>query len=143
MINSRKIADLDVRPMEICLRHVEACAASGIELLITSTYRDEESQAALYAIGRTKELSRLRVTNAKPGESWHQYRVAYDVVPLVNGKAVWNSTDPMWAEILRLGKLVGAERGPQWELAHFQVVPVGLTLIQAKGRFERAGTIFV
>jgi len=143
MIYSRKVSDLDVRPMEICFRHIEACKAAGIELLVTSTYRDAEAQAVLYAIGRTTQLSRPRVTDAKPGESWHNYRCAWDVVPLVNGKAVWAATDPVWAEILKIGKQVGADRGPKWELAHFQVVPAGLTLLDAADRFHNAGTVFV
>jgi peptidoglycan L-alanyl-D-glutamate endopeptidase CwlK len=30
------------------------------------------------------------VTNAGPGESWHNYGQAWDAVPLIGGKPVWN-----------------------------------------------------
>lgn len=53
MINSRKIEDLTPAVAEKCRAFVAECAAQGIDVLITSTYRDFESQAALFAKGRT------------------------------------------------------------------------------------------
>jgi peptidoglycan L-alanyl-D-glutamate endopeptidase CwlK len=82
---------------------VELAEAEGIEILITSTMRTFEEQAELFAIGRTKPGD--IVTNAKAGESWHDFGLAFDVVPLVNGKAVWDS--PFWKRIGELEKQVG------------------------------------
>lgn len=65
----------------------------GIEWLWISSYRSKQEQAALYSIGRTTQLNRKPVTNAKPGTSYHNYGYAADGVPLVNGKAVWNRRD--------------------------------------------------
>ncbi|QYF95753.1 M15 family metallopeptidase [Massilia sp. PAMC28688] len=45
-------------------------------------------QDAIYAQGRTKPGP--KVTNAKGGQSAHQFRCAFDFVPTVNGKAMWN-----------------------------------------------------
>lgn len=144
MINSRDINDLDPRVQPICRRHIALCDATGIELLVTSTYRDFESQDELYAIGRTTDLHLKKVTNAKGGKSWHNYAVAWDVVPLVSGKAQWNS--PLWKEIIRLGKQAGAEAGAEWksfpDKPHFQHKPAGMTLVQAKATFDANGTIF-
>lgn len=49
------------------------------ELRIVSGYRSMEEQERLYAQGRTApgEI----VTNAKPGRSWHNYALAFDVTP--------------------------------------------------------------
>jgi peptidoglycan L-alanyl-D-glutamate endopeptidase CwlK len=89
MLNSRKIEDLHPQVQKLCKEFLAQCEAEGIEVLITSTYRDHESQAELYAQGRTK--SGPVVTNAKPGQSWHNWRVAFDIVPLRHGKPVWGT----------------------------------------------------
>lgn len=105
----------------------------GIELLITSTYRDKESQDALYAKGRTAPGA--VVTNARGGDSLHNYRVAYDVVPVVDGKPVWEASSPVWEEVGRIGKECGLEWAGDWktfrELPHFQYTG-GLTLADFK-----------
>jgi peptidoglycan L-alanyl-D-glutamate endopeptidase CwlK len=129
MIASRSIDDLLPVVKEKVKKFVALCKGDGIELLITSTYRDNESQNALYAQGRT-EPGKI-VTNAKGGQSFHNYRCAVDVVPLVNGKPDWDGTHPIWAKIGNYGKLAGLEWAGEWtrfkELAHFQYTG-GLTL---------------
>lgn len=128
MINSRDVNDLDPRVATKCLALIDACRDAGIDLIVTSTYRDSESQDAIYAQGRTKPGP--IVTKAKSGQSWHNYRLAFDVVPVVNGKAVWNDAT-LWNKIGRLGVAVGLEWAGNWtrfkEMAHFQWTG-GLTL---------------
>lgn len=123
MINSRKIYDLLPDVASRCIMHKARCESElGIELLITSTYRDGESQNALFAQGRTAPGS--IVTRARAGESFHNYRVAYDVVPLVDGKPVWDASHPVWREVGRIGKECGLEWAGDWrdfpEYPHFQ-----------------------
>ena len=125
MISSRRIEDLEPRVGVMARAHLAACAAEGIDLLITSTYRDEEAQEALYAQGRT--APGRKVTNARAGQSFHNYRVAYDVVPLRNGKPVWGTTGAdgeLWERIGVLGEAVGLEWAGRWtrfrEYPHFQ-----------------------
>lgn len=145
MMDSRKITDLDPRVQPLCRAHVAACKAVGIELLVTSTWRDIEAQNALYAIGRTTQLDRKPVTNAKGGQSWHNFKTAYDVVPLIGGKAAWNDAK-LWREIVRLGKSLGLEAGADWvsfpDRPHFQLKPTGMTLVKAGQLFAAKGTIF-
>ena len=129
MINSRSLDEL-LPPVKARVDQFLAdCKNHGIDLLVTSTYRDNESQDALYAQGRTTPGS--IVTKAKGGQSFHNYRCAIDVVPLVNGKAVWDGANPVWAKIGALGKLAGLDWAGDWktfkELAHFQYTG-GLTL---------------
>ncbi len=55
------------------------CKNNGIEILITEGYRSWAQQAWDYASGRFRPGP--RITNAKPGFSFHQYGVAFDFVP--------------------------------------------------------------
>src|SRR4051794_20782928 len=103
MHNSRNIADLDPLARAVAEKHIFACAASGIDIIITSTWRDFEKQNALYSIGRTAGDQRMCVTNARGGRSWHQFRCAWDVVPVVGGKCVWD--DPAaWQCVISIGE---------------------------------------
>ena len=126
MINSRNINDLHPYVAGLCRKFVSECKKAGIEVLITSTYRDKESQAAIYAQGRTKP-GRI-VTYAKPGQSWHNHRLAFDFVPLIGGKAAWNDTR-LFKKCRAIGEALGLE-GLDFELAHLQARG-GLTLAQA------------
>lgn len=127
MINSRSVNDLHPHVADLCRKFVAACKKAGIDVLITSTYRDMESQAAIYAQGRTK-AGRI-VTRAKPGQSWHNYRLAFDFVPIVNGKAAWNDAR-LFKQCRQIGESLGLE-GLDFEMAHLQARG-GLTLAQAK-----------
>ena len=53
MINSRSLDDLLPQVKERVEKFIANCKSHNIDLLVTSTYRDFESQAALYAQGRT------------------------------------------------------------------------------------------
>ena len=131
MINSRDIKELLPPVKKRVEAFLSAAKAAGIDLLVTSTYRDHASQAALYAQGRTAPGK--IVTNAKPGQSFHNHRCAIDVVPIRNGKPVWDAKDPVWQEVGRLGKAAGLEWAGDWkrfkEMAHFQYTG-GKTLAQ-------------
>ena len=76
MINSRSLSDLNPKVAAMCSEFINRCKAEGIDVLITSTYRDAESQNALYAQGRTTPGK--KVTNAKGGQSFHNWKVAFD-----------------------------------------------------------------
>jgi peptidoglycan L-alanyl-D-glutamate endopeptidase CwlK len=114
-------------------KFLEDCRHQGIDLLVTSTYRDAESQNLLYAQGRTSG-GRI-VTRAKGGESFHNYRCALDVVPLVNGKPDWDGTHDIWGRVGAIGKANGLDWAGDWksfrELAHFQYTG-GITLSDLK-----------
>ena len=128
MINSRDIQELHPKVQKLALLFIEKCKQQGIDVLITSTYRDYESQNALYAQGRTK--SGKIVTNAKAGQSFHNFRVAFDFVPIVNGKADWNNLKT-FQRCGRIAEIIGLEWAGRWqsfkELAHCQYTG-GLTL---------------
>jgi peptidoglycan L-alanyl-D-glutamate endopeptidase CwlK len=130
MINSRSLDDLAPPAKQRAEAFIAAAKAKGIDLLVTSTYRDSDSQNALYAQGRTTPGN--VVTRAKAGQSWHNWRCALDVVPLVNGKAIWDD-QALWKQVGEIGKSCGLEWAGDWktfkEYPHFQYTG-GLTLAQ-------------
>jgi len=132
MINSRNILDLEPEVQTLCYKFIAECAKNGIDVIITSTYRDKESQAALYAQGRT--TPGRKVTNARPGDSFHNWRVAFDFCPIVAGKAAWDDIN-LFKHCGRIAKGLGLEWAGDWktfkELAHCQYTG-GLTLADFK-----------
>ena len=112
MINSRSLYDLHPQVMVRAKDFIDQCQASGVRVLIYSTYRDNEHQDTLYAKGRTAP-GRV-VTNAKGGQSIHNYRLAFDFVPLdARGHAVWDN-DALWDLCGAIGELAGLTWGGRW-----------------------------
>lgn len=96
------------------------------------TLRTFDQQNDLYAIGRTKPGK--IVTNAKGGQSYHNYGLAWDIVLLVdkdgNGTfetASWQTNVDFdgdgkadWMEVIQIFKRYGWECGIDW---HFKDAP--------------------
>lgn len=112
----------------------------GMELRITSAYRNCEEQNALYAKGRTKPGK--VVTNAKCGKSSHNYKRAVDVVEFKNGKALWSN--PKWERIGEIGESVGLEWGGRWhsfkDRPHFQDLD-GRTVASLYKEYQQTGKL--
>lgn len=140
MISSRLTKDLHPTVEAKAIQFFGKCRDAGIDIIFTSTFRDKESQDALYAQGRNGD-KRPVVTNAKGGDSFHQYKCAFDIVPLVNGKPYWtlNNSDgtltPVWSKVGDIAASIGLEWAYNWktfkEGAHFQFTQ-GLTLTDFK-----------
>lgn len=111
MINSRKIEDLlpDVAAKANSFK--AKCAGQGIDVLITSTYRDVEYQNHLYAQGRSKPGK--IVTKVRGGDSMHNYHVAFDFVPMRKGEPVWGD-DTLWGVCGAIAGQCGLEWGGNW-----------------------------
>lgn len=131
MISSRDINDLHpkVKPMAEAFK--AKCAEAGLSVTIYSTFRDHESQNDLYAQGRTKPGK--IVTKAKGGDSFHNWRVAFDAAPTVDGKIDWNDSKA-FEKMGAIGESVGLEWGGRWkfkDMPHFQFTG-GLSLLDLK-----------
>lgn len=114
MLNSRDINLLRSDVAAACRKVIELAKAKGINILITSTVRDDEYQATLYAQGRTKPGS--VVTNSKTATfHWDQAGLAFDFCPLdAKGACLWNRTD-LFRTVGAIGKSLGLEWGGDWE----------------------------
>src|SRR3990167_9802244 len=111
---SRTLRDLHPKLRILAASFVTKCTESNINILITCTYRSNEEQAIEYAKGRTTPGP--KTTNATPGTSKHNFTLdgkpaskAFDVVPMVNGKCLWNSKAPEWQLIGKIGTDLGLE----------------------------------
>lgn len=122
MLISRDIADLDKSIKMLCLRFIEECKRAGIDILITCTRRDNEAQDWLYASGRTRIGAIL--TNARAGQSKHNFGKAFDFCVMTGGKCDWSNTEEfksagLIAESLGL-KWAGRWRGGLREIGHIE-----------------------
>lgn len=100
--------------------------ASGTYLLVVSGLRTASEQNALYAQGRTAPGH--VVTNARAGQSMHNYGLAVDVVPYLTGQSGdlnWNASTLQFKAMVAALKLQGLEWGGDWkhlaDFDHFQL----------------------
>lgn len=110
---------------------VNIMAIIGKPIVITDEYRTNAEQDALYAKGRTAPGS--IVTNAKGGESLHNYRVAFDVAYKAGNGISYEGDFHL---IGAIGKILGLEWGGDWtsfvDRPHFQYT-AGYSLSDFKG----------
>lgn len=99
---------------------------AGTFLLVVSGLRTAAQQDALYAQGRT--IPGHIVTNAKAGQSMHNYGLAADIVPYLSGSAGalnWTVSTPQYQEMVSALKEQGLTWGGDWkhlaDYDHFQV----------------------
>lgn len=134
----------------------------GYELLIYCTWRSPQDQARLFRQSRGlvqiqakaqvleddgfPELAEIlvgvgpvhgklgaHVTKAGPGESWHQYGLALDAVPVFSGKTIWDDDHEAWwwyHELARRNGLVPLS----WEKPHVQRRPAHENPLRALSR---------
>jgi len=134
LLSEAKIYTLHPQVRGKAREFINKAEKQGIKLRITSALRTYAEQNDLYAQGRTKGGS--IVTNAKAGESSHNFGTGIDVVPIVNGRADWN-TD--WNKIATIGKSVGFAWGGDWkkfkDKPHFEM-NFGNTLAQLRTKYN-------
>lgn len=123
---------------------------------ITHSLRTWKEQDDLYAQGRTKPGK--KVTNAKGGDSYHNYAIAVDICLIINGvQASWDvkkdwdqDKQSDWMEVVKAFKDKGWKWGGDWvkfkDMPHFEKT-FGFTVKQLKEKYLRkdfiAGTEYV
>ena len=94
-------------------------------------YRSPQEQDELFN-------KRPKVTNARGWQSIHNYGLAFDIVLIVDGKAVW-TVNQEWKQVADYFKSKGWEWGGDWksfkDAPHFQKA-FGLTWQQMKSRID-------
>jgi len=133
---SRQISDLSKQLQPLASKFVNTAnailAKYNASVILTCTFRTDDEQAELYAIGRS--VKGRKVTNAKPGESKHNFvdkksgkpaSEAFDIAILVNGKLNWDLDSPVWEIAGSIGENLGLEWAGRWERfregPHFQL----------------------
>lgn len=101
---------------------------SGLFVRITEdgNFRTFQQQQEIYNKGRDKngnviDKSKV-VTNAKPGQSYHNYGLAFDIIPIVNGKGTYNfDFSKLKPDAISLGfKWGGDWKKPKTDNPHFE-----------------------
>jgi hypothetical protein len=91
----------------------------GLRPQIVAGFRSLESQKKLYESGR-------KVTNAKAGDSFHNYGLAVDIAFRDDkNKPSWDEKHD-WEKLGKIGKSVGLQWGGDWkkrDRPHFQLLP--------------------
>jgi peptidoglycan L-alanyl-D-glutamate endopeptidase CwlK len=110
-----------VQPYARALVHNAQLA--GVDIRVISGFRSYAEQDALFAQGRTKPGR--KVTNAKGGESNHNFGIAFDI-GIFRG-AEYLPESPAYDTVGALGKELGLEWGGDWEglvdKPHFELRP--------------------
>ncbi|WP_066190805.1 peptidoglycan-binding protein [Gracilibacillus timonensis] len=119
---------------EKALETIRRAYAEGIFVRITEGYRSHARQNELYTQGRTKPGK--VVTNARGGQSYHNYGLAVDYVLLSpdGKKALWQVNSD-WRRVAAIAKSLGFEWGGDWQTfkdyPHLQMTD-GLSLVQLR-----------
>ena len=118
---SRKLSDLHPEVHWRAKAVINLAWEIAIPVLITGTLRTFEEQATLYEQGRTKPGN--IVTWAKAGESFHNYGIAFDFVPLKDGKPDWKDLEA-FRRVGEIGEDLELQWGGRWpkkDRPHLQV----------------------
>ena len=85
----------------------------GVHPYIDQTYRTFAESDKIYAQGRTTpgEI----ISNAKAGQSYHNYGLALDFNLQINGKDIWDETNPNWITVVNIFKSHGFSWGGDWK----------------------------
>jgi hypothetical protein len=86
---------------------IEQCHEKGIELAVVETYRTVAKQNEYKSMGK-------KYTRSVGGHSKHQYGLAVDVVPMVDGVAQWDNLR-LWRKIGAIGEQLGLRWGGRWK----------------------------
>jgi peptidoglycan L-alanyl-D-glutamate endopeptidase CwlK len=89
------------------VRHTPA----NVHPVVVQTLRTFEEQELLYEKGRSRPGP--KVTDAKPGSSYHNYGLAIDFCLKIDGKLSW-VVDENWKKVAGIFKAHGFSWGGEW-----------------------------
>lgn len=123
--SSASLSSLHPYVANLARQFLNLCRNNGLDVTILIAFRSWDDQDYQYAQGRTRPG--LIVTDAMGGDSYHNWGLAFDAAPLVNGVVDWNAT-ALFNQMGRYGQQVGLEWGGHWttykirlvDLPHFQ-----------------------
>jgi peptidoglycan LD-endopeptidase CwlK len=134
------IRTLMLEVQALCRESLGRIRASGLDARVISGTRTYAEQTAIYRRGRFGNPGPV-ISNAKAGQSWHNFGRAWDIGIFKNGKYL--ADGPEYTEASIPGKIPGVEWGGDWrslkDKPHYQVVGDFSTLAAVRNNFERGG----
>lgn len=123
--SSNNLNSLHPYVANLARQFINICSKNNITITIVSAFRSWDEQDTLYAQGRTK--AGYIVTDAEGGGSYHNWGLAFDCAPIVNGAIAWDDTNK-FMQMGELGQQIGLEWGGNWtsfavqfvDLPHYQ-----------------------
>lgn len=122
------------------------------KIRITQGLRNNAEQDAMYAQGRTAPGK--KITNAKGGQSIHNYGFAVDICLIIDGKASWETSKDWdndqiadWYECVKIFALHGWEWGGNWktfkDMPHFEKRNLNSWRKLSKLKKDKSGYVIV
>lgn len=136
--NLNRIKRLQPSLQPLAEKLVLNAAGAQIPVRVVQDVRTPEEQQKLLESGRG-------VTNAGANLSYHNYGLAFDVVPEEYLPLKdWNPEGPLWDKLGEIGKALGLEWGGDWkkkDRPHFQVPSSIAPIRELKAYLEKFGKI--
>lgn len=136
--SERNIRTLRLDAQQLARKSLTAVRASGLDARIISGTRTYPEQAALFRQGRNGNPGQ-RVTNARAGESWHNFGLAWDIGNFRGGDYLTDG--PEYDAAATQGRIAGVEWGGDWkgfkDKPHYQTPFGAARVADARGTFER------
>lgn len=137
--SERNIRSLQVKAQTLCRQSLKKLHAQGLDARVISGTRTYAEQTALYRQGRS-EPGKI-VTNAKAGQSWHNFGMAWDIGLFDNGRYV-TAVGP-YNGAAKHAILPGIQWGGHWtkfnDPPHYQVTEGHPTVSAMRMHFEAGG----
>lgn len=131
------IQSLQLKAQEAARVFLSKVRGEGIDARILSGTRSYAEQNELFRIGRFGD-TRAKVTNARGGQSNHNFGIAWDIGIFEGGKYL--KTVAPYKEAAKVGLTDALEWGGHWESLqdwpHYQL-PTGLKITDVRERFEK------
>ncbi len=137
-INAAKLAGVCPALQSRGQKFIEAAAAEGVIVQIVQGLRTFAEQDELFKKGRTKPGK--RVTNARGGQSNHNFGLALDFAPVVGGKVSWD--EKLYRPFGKWAAAAGLSWGGNWkrfkDLPHVEYMK-GHSLAQIQELYRKGG----
>jgi peptidoglycan LD-endopeptidase CwlK len=134
--SERSIGSLNPKAQEVARKFLKKIRDAGIDAKIISGTRTYAEQNVLFRQGRFGNPP-LKVTNAKGGQSNHNFGIAWDIGIFNNGAYLGES--PLYDKAAEIGLTPELEWGGNWknfkDKPHYQLT-TGLLLASVRGKFE-------
>jgi peptidoglycan LD-endopeptidase CwlK len=137
----RNIRSLMPVAQEAARKSLRKVIATGTDARVISGTRSYSAQNALFRQDRFGNPG-PKVTNARGGQSWHNFGLPWDI-GIFSASGEYQTTSSPYNEASVHAKIPGLQWGGDWtsfkDPPHYQTIPAGQSITQARAHFEAGG----